>query len=117
MYSEGLCYCPHCEKNRDFIFLEVKEGFSAFKFECAWCGHKFSSKFPSSEDEKVNHPSHYQGKGIECIDVIEAFKLSFNLGNTIKYVLRAGKKGDLVEDLEKAKWYLQREINRKKDES
>lgn len=60
--------------------------------------------------ERVNHPSHYNGvPGIECIDVVEHF--SFVRGNAIKYLWRAGAKGDLVEDLEKAKWYIQREID------
>lgn len=66
-------------------------------------------------NEKVNHPSHYQGKGLEAIDVIESFGLGFNLGNAIKYILRAGKKGsepeDRLNDLKKADWYLSREIN------
>ena len=54
--------------------------------------------------EKINHPNHYQGEGLEVIDVIEAFNLNFNLGNTIKYVLRAGRKDSKIEDLEKARW-------------
>ncbi len=62
--------------------------------------------------EAVNHPPHYQGNGIEVIDIIESFELNFNLGNTIKYVLRAGKKGNKKEDLEKAVWYLKRELNK-----
>lgn len=62
--------------------------------------------------DNINHPEHYQGKGLECIDVIEAFDLGFSLGNAVKYILRAGKKGDRLEDLRKAIWYLQREINR-----
>jgi hypothetical protein len=62
--------------------------------------------------EAVNSPQHYQGKGLEAIDVIENFDLNFNLGNTIKYVLRAGKKGNKKEDLEKAVWYLKRELNK-----
>jgi len=61
--------------------------------------------------EMVNHPSHYQTKsGMEVIDVIEAFDLGFNLGNVIKYCLRCGKKDADVQELEKAKWYLEREI-------
>lgn len=60
--------------------------------------------------DNVNHPQHYKGKSIECIQVIEAFDLGFNLGNTVKYVLRAGKKGNRLEDLKKAAWYLNREI-------
>jgi len=61
-------------------------------------------------DEKVNNPPHYQGKNIEAIDVIEAFGLNFNLGNSVKYILRAGKKDCRQQDLEKAIWYLQREL-------
>ena len=64
----------------------------------------------------VNHPSHYnQISGIECIDVVENF--NFNVGNAIKYLWRAGLKHDAVEDLEKAAWYCQREIERIKSAS
>lgn len=58
----------------------------------------------------VNQPKHYQGARLTAIDVIEDFDLGFSLGNAIKYILRAGKKQNKVEDLEKAIWYLQREI-------
>lgn len=61
--------------------------------------------------EKVNHPEHYQSKNYETIDIIEDYKLGFHLGNVIKYILRADKKGNEIEDLEKAKWYLDRYIN------
>ncbi len=60
--------------------------------------------------EDVDHPTHYQGSKIEVIDVIEDFDLGFLLGNVIKYVLRAGYKDDRLEDLQKAQWYLNREI-------
>lgn len=63
-------------------------------------------------DERVNHPAHYQSDRFEVIDIIEAFELNFNLGNVIKYILRAGKKGDRLEDLRKAQWYLNREIEK-----
>jgi hypothetical protein len=62
--------------------------------------------------EQIDHPEHYQSNGIEAIDVIEAFDLNFNLGNVIKYVLRAGRKGNKKVDLEKAHWYLIKEINK-----
>ena len=62
--------------------------------------------------EAVNHPAHYKANGLEAIDVIEAFGLGFCLGNTVKYILRAGRKADRVEDLKKARWYLDREIAR-----
>jgi hypothetical protein len=60
----------------------------------------------------VNSPAHYQGKGIEAIDVIEAFELNFALGNAIKYILRADKKANKKQDLEKAKWYLEHELEK-----
>ena len=63
--------------------------------------------------EMVNHPSHYQSKsGIEAIDVIEAFDLGFNLGNVCKYILRCGKKDSDIQELKKAKWYLERELKK-----
>lgn len=60
------------------------------------------------------NPAHYQANGMQAIDVIEAFGLGFHLGNVVKYVLRAGKKGEAVECLSKARWYLDREIERVK---
>lgn len=48
--------------------------------------------------EQVNHPEHYSDNGIEAIDVIEGFELNFNLGNVIKYILRADKKGNKKQD-------------------
>lgn len=63
--------------------------------------------------EAVNHPSHYGGvdNPYEAIKVIEAWKLGFNLGNTVKYISRAGKKDALLQELKKARWYLDREIS------
>lgn len=58
----------------------------------------------------INRPDHYFSSGIEAIDVIEAYGLGFNLGNSVKYILRAGSKGPAAEDLRKARWYLAREI-------
>ena len=66
-------------------------------------------------EEQVNHPSHYN-RGIEPIDIIECWRLNFSLGNVIKYVLRAPYKGREIEDLEKARWYIDREIERLKKE-
>ncbi len=60
----------------------------------------------------VNHPSHYNKGKIEVIDAIEDWKLGFNLGNVVKYVARADHKGKRLEDLKKALWYLQMEINK-----
>ena len=60
------------------------------------------------------NPIYYQSKNIQAIDVIEAFDLNFNKGNVVKYVLRAGKKedNDIIQDLKKAHWYIEREIER-----
>lgn len=67
--------------------------------------------------EYVENPSHYNSGKIEVIDFIEDQKLGFCLGNVIKYVSRAGKKDSskTIEDLEKAKWYLEREIKNLKN--
>ncbi len=70
--------------------------------------------------EQINHPDYYQGK-IEVIDFIEAHNLNFNIGNVVKYLTRAGKKRQMcirergkLTALEKAQWYLSREIERSK---
>jgi hypothetical protein len=61
----------------------------------------------------VEHPSHYaKGRKYEPIDVINDWRLNFNLGNTIKYISRAGRKNNIIEDLKKAKFYLDYEIKR-----
>lgn len=66
----------------------------------------------NQQADPVNHPAHYttHPSGVECITVTEW--MSFNLGNAVKYLWRAGLKGYQVEDLQKAIWYIQREINR-----
>jgi prolyl-tRNA editing enzyme YbaK/EbsC (Cys-tRNA(Pro) deacylase) len=61
--------------------------------------------------DNVNHPSHYKMGGIETIDFIEAKNLSYNLGNVVKYITRADYKGNKIEDLKKAQWYLNREVS------
>jgi len=68
-----------------------------------------------SEKEYVNHPDHYQfgdDNRYEAIKVIDAWGLGFSLGNTVKYISRAGKKDPKkeLEDLKKAMWYLQHHI-------
>jgi hypothetical protein len=60
--------------------------------------------------DTVNHPPHYKVGGIETIDFIEAKKLNYNIGNVVKYITRADHKGNKLEDLRKAQWYLTREI-------
>lgn len=69
--------------------------------------------------DQVNNPDHYGGLDniYEAIKVIEAWELDFCLGNVIKYISRAGKKepNKVVEDLKKAKWYLDRKIEKLQD--
>ena len=62
--------------------------------------------------DPVNHPEHYTShpSGVECIRVTE--HMNFCIGNAVKYLWRAGLKGDAVEDLKKACWYIEREIQR-----
>ena len=69
-------------------------------------------------NDNVNHPAHYTDGKIEVIDFIEDKKLGFHLGNTVKYICRAGKKDPekTIEALQKAEWYLHREIQRLKAE-
>lgn len=71
-----------------------------------------SSRFRKIDPDNVNSPSHYRWLPVEVIEVTE--HLNFCLGNVIKYVLRADHKGKPVEDLEKARWYLDREIQRRR---
>ena len=65
------------------------------------------------ENDPVNHPAHYTShpSGVECREVTRW--MNFNLGNAIKYIWRAGNKGNALEDLKKARWYLEDEIKRR----
>ena len=62
-------------------------------------------------NDPVNHPAHYTQGGIEVIDAIEAWGCNYRVGNVVKYVARAKHKGKYLEDLQKARWYLQREFD------
>lgn len=66
--------------------------------------------------DNIHHPTHYNShpSGVECIDVVE--HMPFNLGNAVKYLWRAGLKGDAIEDLKKANWYIDREIAKRQKE-
>jgi hypothetical protein len=70
-------------------------------------------KEEGSMSDPVNHPSHYVShpSGVECIQITE--HMGFNLGNAIKYVWRADLKADAIEDLRKAIWYIDREIQKR----
>jgi len=68
-------------------------------------------------DDPVNHPKHYRShpSGIETIQITE--HMGFCLGNAVKYIMRCDHKQDAIQDLEKAAWYIQREIDRRKSAS
>ena len=94
------------EKNWNNIYDKRVKDFSRFE------NKETKLIFKIEEKEMVNHPSHYNMGKYEAIDVIEDWGLGFNLGNTIKYISRAGHKDSIVQDLKKAMWYLDREIQR-----
>lgn len=73
-----------------------------------------SSAQEPTRNDAVNHPKHYTDhpSGIECITITE--HMGFNLGNAVKYIWRADLKGAAIQDLEKARWYVDREIARRK---
>lgn len=76
-------------------------------------GFPHCAEHGAAQDDRVNHPKHYTShpSGIECITVVEHY--NFNIGNAIKYLWRAGiKSDDPIEDLKKAAWYVNREIER-----
>jgi len=66
-----------------------------------------------SNNDNVNHPKHYtqHQSGVECIQITE--HMGFNLGNALKYIWRCDLKKDAIEDLNKAKWYIEREIEKR----
>ncbi len=92
------------------LFLKQRENISIDT--CSGC-----SSF--IEKEKVNHPPHYGGgdNPLEVIKIIDYYKLNFNLGCVLKYILRSGKKdgADKITDFEKALWYLNHELELKKN--
>lgn len=101
-----LCTVDHCKKStRDAL-------------ECLRTGKFYTTVPTAPAPDPVSHPSHYTSRvpGIECIQVTEWF--NFARGNAIKYIWRAGEKNPEkeIEDLEKAAWYINREIQRMKGE-
>ena len=86
-------------------FYRIKED------DCYGCWYEDDIECLILSADDATHPKHYQG-AIEPIDLIEAQQLSFNRGNVVKYVCRAGRKGSELEDLKKALFYLKREIER-----
>lgn len=104
-------YCPEClpkyskvPKKKDVQIIAEKVVQTIEEQEVK------TVELPKKEDV-INHPTHYTRGKIEVIDFIEDQQLPYHLGNVIKYIARAGYKGDKLEDLKKARWYLDRYIN------
>ena len=105
-----------------FEYLKYEDGFEVYLIngkEVSYGAYRdLKREFEEREiSEKlcsdINHPDHYaEGRQYETIDVIEDWELNFHLGNALKYISRAGRKGDYLKDLKKAVWYLEREISR-----
>lgn len=102
-------YYPNCCKD---CFYSDTAGLCCFKNRpTAWC-LEIADK--GTQSDNVNHPNHYTSGQIEVIDFIEDKELGFHLGNAVKYISRAGRKNPdkTVEDLRKAVWYINRQIQR-----
>jgi len=112
--SDDICneckLCRVCKKNsyqdeQGYPFNDLDYCEECYENLCAT---KFDHK------EMVNHPDHYKSGGIagmEAIDIIEKYKMNFNLGNCLKYLIRCERKGTKKQDLNKLIWYAQREID------
>jgi hypothetical protein len=99
-------YCPECLPKYSKVPKKKDE---AAAVEIVQEPEVKPVEIPTKEDV-INHPSHYTRGNIEVIDFIEDQQLPYHLGNVIKYIARAGHKGDKLEDLKKARWYLDRYI-------
>lgn len=95
------------------IYAHVANGMSACGTCAEFGGHATWCMSSPVDHDKINHPKHYTNhpSGVECIQITEHY--GFNLGNVIKYIWRAEEKGAPLEDLKKAKWYLEREIQKR----
>lgn len=91
---------------KNYYYKLYFDKFDDSKLKC----NDLNGKETIPEKEMVNHPDHYKGNKFEVIDIIEDYNLDFSIGNAVKYLLRAGKKDNTVQDLKKAIWYIEREI-------
>lgn len=105
--------------HKDWYYLVLRQADAIYNIDKDDIRITFMDEVPETptktetEFDNVNHPKHYtEGRKYEPIEVIEDWKLDFCLGNAVKYISRAGRKDETktIEDLEKAKWYIDREI-------
>ena len=115
--TSAIKFCPQCKSTKALPALWCRD---LFHQTCPDCGYHLNaetlkkmkiSRLNKFHYDPVNHPSHYtkHPSGIECIQVTE--HMNFNLGNAVKYIWRCQDKNG-IEDLEKAIWYIKREIER-----
>ena len=97
----------YCKKNHCYTYPASSCGY--YENKMPEYTITFTDATDSTEDI-INHPQHYAGTKIETLDYIEDKGFCYHLGQVVKYVSRAGRKGDMLEDLKKAKWYLDRKI-------
>ena len=116
--AQGRCpkYCPEClpkyskvPKKKEVVVEPVAQTIAEKVVQTIEQSEVKTIELPKQEDV-INHPSHYTRGKIEVIDFIEDQQLPYHLGNVIKYIARAVYKGDKLEDLKKARWYLDRYI-------
>lgn len=103
-------YCPDCLPKYSKVPKKKEETVQTIAEKVAKAIEAPEVKVTPKEEDVINHPSHYTRGNIEVIDFIEDQQLPYHLGNVIKYIARAGHKGDKLEDLKKARWYLDRYI-------
>ena len=103
-------YCPDCLPKYSKVPKKKEETVQTIAEKVVKAIEAPEVKVTPKEEDVINHPSHYTRGNIEVIDFIEDQQLPYHLGNVIKYIARAGHKGDKLEDLKKARWYLDRYI-------
>jgi hypothetical protein len=99
---------PNLKPTKEYSYVWVDTDKLDDSAKDALASQLITMEEPASDP--VNHPAHYKTGGIETIDFIEAKELNYNMGNAVKYISRADHKGNKRQDLEKAVWYLNREI-------
>lgn len=115
----ALADCPNTAKEmKEHKFEDKKTNESVVKIKLGddpMCGSTDGTvqKYKKETDDKINHPKHYcEGRRYEPIDVIEDWGLGMHAGNAVKYISRAGRKDNAIEDLEKARWYVDRYVQK-----
>ena len=108
--SKNYAYVLLSKGRKDLRLVKQRDGTWAHKIPMQRAIENPVIETINKQPDPVNSPAHYTTGGIETIDFIEAKKLDYNLGNVVKYITRADHKGNKLEDLRKAQWYLSREI-------